>query len=95
MSNIHIHPLMMPFCLGCKKNCYHLIFKGDGNKYFFIFLQPPTKVGAMWVDAGLNWNDFLTEDQDMNKFVTEQVSSISEQSPPRDKFAEISIILLY
>lgn len=36
----------------------------------------------MWVDAGLNWNDFLTEDQDMNKFVTEQVSSISEQSPP-------------
>lgn len=29
----------------------------------------------MWVDARLNWNDFLPEDQDMNKFVTEQVSS--------------------
>lgn len=29
----------------------------------------------MWVDAQLNWNDFLPEDQDMNKFVTEQVSS--------------------
>lgn len=32
----------------------------------------------MWVDAGLNWNDFLPEDQDMNKFVTDQVSSITE-----------------
>ncbi|TNM98249.1 hypothetical protein fugu_014495 [Takifugu bimaculatus] len=32
----------------------------------------PKKVGAMWVGAGLNWNDFLPEDQDMNKFVTEQ-----------------------
>lgn len=31
----------------------------------------------MWVDARLNWNDFLPEDQDMNKFVTEQVSSIT------------------
>lgn len=31
----------------------------------------------MWVDAQLNWNDFLPEDQDMNKFVTEQVSSIT------------------
>lgn len=31
----------------------------------------------MWVDARLNWNDFLPEDQDMNKFVTEQVSSIN------------------
>ncbi|CAF92947.1 unnamed protein product, partial [Tetraodon nigroviridis] len=32
----------------------------------------PKKVGAMWADAQLNWNDFLPEDQDMNKFVTEQ-----------------------
>lgn len=31
----------------------------------------------MWVDAQLNWNDFLPEDQDMNKFVTEQVSSLT------------------
>lgn len=31
----------------------------------------------MWADAQLNWNDFLPEDEDMNKFVTEQVSSVT------------------
>ncbi|XP_047662298.1 eukaryotic translation initiation factor 4 gamma 1a isoform X3 [Tachysurus fulvidraco] len=30
------------------------------------------KVGALWLDAGLNWKDFLPEDEDVNKFVTEQ-----------------------
>lgn len=34
----------------------------------------------MWVGAGLNWNDFLPEDQDMNKFVTEQVSRVMGSS---------------
>lgn len=32
----------------------------------------PKKVGAMWTEAGLNWRDFLPEDEDVNKFVTEQ-----------------------
>uniref|UniRef100_A0A4W5R574 Eukaryotic translation initiation factor 4 gamma, 1a n=1 Tax=Hucho hucho TaxID=62062 RepID=A0A4W5R574_9TELE len=30
------------------------------------------KVGGMWTEAGLNWRDFLPEDEDANKFVTEQ-----------------------
>ncbi|KAL0965959.1 hypothetical protein UPYG_G00288670 [Umbra pygmaea] len=30
------------------------------------------KVGALWRAAGLNWRDFLPEDEDVNKFVTEQ-----------------------
>uniref|UniRef100_A0A674D9Z2 Eukaryotic translation initiation factor 4 gamma, 1a n=1 Tax=Salmo trutta TaxID=8032 RepID=A0A674D9Z2_SALTR len=30
------------------------------------------KVGGMWTEAGLNWRDFLPEDEDVNKFVTEQ-----------------------
>ncbi|KAM3604685.1 uncharacterized protein V6R79_014834 [Siganus canaliculatus] len=32
----------------------------------------PKKVGALWTEAGLNWSDFLPEDEDVNKFVTEQ-----------------------
>uniref|UniRef100_A0A8C5GL23 Eukaryotic translation initiation factor 4 gamma 1-like n=1 Tax=Gouania willdenowi TaxID=441366 RepID=A0A8C5GL23_GOUWI len=32
----------------------------------------PKKVGDLWIEAGLNWNDFLPEDKDVNKFVTEQ-----------------------
>uniref|UniRef100_A0A3P8WNP7 Eukaryotic translation initiation factor 4 gamma, 1a n=1 Tax=Cynoglossus semilaevis TaxID=244447 RepID=A0A3P8WNP7_CYNSE len=32
----------------------------------------PKKVGYMWMDAGLNWNDFLPKNEDVNKFVTEQ-----------------------
>ncbi|CAJ1072258.1 eukaryotic translation initiation factor 4 gamma 1a isoform X4 [Xyrichtys novacula] len=32
----------------------------------------PKKVGAMWTEAGLNWTEFLPEDEDVNKFVTEQ-----------------------
>ncbi|XP_059389520.1 eukaryotic translation initiation factor 4 gamma 1-like, partial [Carassius carassius] len=30
------------------------------------------KVGAMWRDAALRWKDFLPQDQDANKFVTEE-----------------------
>lgn len=30
------------------------------------------KAGAMWREAGLRWTDFLPEDQDVNKFVTEK-----------------------
>ncbi|XP_028282693.1 eukaryotic translation initiation factor 4 gamma 1a isoform X2 [Parambassis ranga] len=32
----------------------------------------PKKVGALWNEAGLSWNDFLPSDEDVNKFVTEQ-----------------------
>uniref|UniRef100_A0A8D0DBD3 Eukaryotic translation initiation factor 4 gamma, 1a n=1 Tax=Sander lucioperca TaxID=283035 RepID=A0A8D0DBD3_SANLU len=32
----------------------------------------PKKVGAMWTEGGLNWSDFLPEDEDVNKFVTDQ-----------------------
>ncbi|XP_061654535.1 eukaryotic translation initiation factor 4 gamma 1a isoform X11 [Phyllopteryx taeniolatus] len=31
-----------------------------------------SKVGAMWKEAGLNWSDFLSKNEDANKFVTEQ-----------------------
>ncbi|KAK9523209.1 hypothetical protein VZT92_019616 [Zoarces viviparus] len=32
----------------------------------------PKEVGAMWTEGGLNWSDFLPEDEDVNTFVTEQ-----------------------
>uniref|UniRef100_A0A3Q3MTM0 Eukaryotic translation initiation factor 4 gamma, 1a n=1 Tax=Labrus bergylta TaxID=56723 RepID=A0A3Q3MTM0_9LABR len=32
----------------------------------------PKKVGTMWTDGGLSWSEFLPEDEDVNKFVTEQ-----------------------
>lgn len=32
----------------------------------------PKKVGAMWIEAGLNWKDYLPSDVDVNKFVTDQ-----------------------
>ncbi|XP_061776363.1 eukaryotic translation initiation factor 4 gamma 1a isoform X2 [Nerophis ophidion] len=32
----------------------------------------PSKVGAMWKVAGLNWSDFLSKNEDVNKFVTDQ-----------------------
>lgn len=30
----------------------------------------------MWTEAGLSWSEFLPEDEDVNKFVTEQVCVI-------------------
>ncbi|KAG7314684.1 hypothetical protein KOW79_021987 [Hemibagrus wyckioides] len=30
------------------------------------------KAGALWIDAGLNWKDFLPGDEDVNKFETQQ-----------------------
>ncbi|XP_075881107.1 uncharacterized protein LOC142887376 isoform X3 [Nelusetta ayraudi] len=32
----------------------------------------PKRVGAMWAEAGLSWSDFLPDNVDINKFVTEQ-----------------------
>ncbi|TRZ00323.1 hypothetical protein DNTS_024132 [Danionella cerebrum] len=43
-------------------NILNLLCKGLSHK----------KAGAMWREAGLNWKDFLPEDEDVNKFVTEQ-----------------------
>lgn len=37
--------------------------------------QSHKKAGTMWREAGLGWKEFLPEDEDVNKFVTEQVSS--------------------
>ncbi|NXI38556.1 IF4G1 factor, partial [Galbula dea] len=39
-----------------------LLCKGMGQK----------TAGKLWRDGGLNWKEFLPEDQDVNKFVTEQ-----------------------
>ncbi|NWW29089.1 IF4G1 factor, partial [Falcunculus frontatus] len=39
-----------------------LLCKGMGQK----------TAGKLWRDAGLSWKEFLPEDQDVNKFVTEQ-----------------------
>ncbi|KAL2096291.1 hypothetical protein ACEWY4_008439 [Coilia grayii] len=30
------------------------------------------KIAGLWLEAGLNWRDFLPEDEDVNKFVTEK-----------------------
>lgn len=30
----------------------------------------------MWAEAGLNWSEFLPEDVDINRFVTEQVCGL-------------------
>ena len=35
--------------------------------------QSHKKAGTMWREAGLRWKDFLPEDVDVNKFVTEEV----------------------
>uniref|UniRef100_A0AAY4E7V9 Uncharacterized protein n=1 Tax=Denticeps clupeoides TaxID=299321 RepID=A0AAY4E7V9_9TELE len=41
---------------------FHLLCQGMSHK----------KVCAMWTDAGLSWREFLPEDEDVNKFVTDQ-----------------------
>ena len=38
-------------------------------------LQSQKTVGKLWRDGGLSWKEFLPEDQDVNKFVTEQVGA--------------------
>lgn len=41
-----------------------------------FFRQSPKRVGAMWAEAGLSWSDFLPDNVDINKFVTEQVCGV-------------------
>lgn len=38
-------------------------------------LQSQKTAGKLWRDGGLSWKEFLPEDQDVNKFVTEQVGA--------------------
>ncbi|KAM9444218.1 eukaryotic translation initiation factor 4 gamma 3 [Clarias gariepinus] len=40
----------------------HLLCKQMGHK----------KVGTLWRDAGLNWSDFLSEEQELQSFISEQ-----------------------
>ncbi|CAN9503434.1 unnamed protein product [Ophioblennius macclurei] len=46
----------------------------------------PKKVGALWMDGGLNWNDFLPKDEDVNKFVTDHSLEFTtgEESKSKD-----------
>lgn len=39
-------------------------------------LQSQKTAGKLWRDGGLSWKEFLPEDQDVNKFVTEQVGAL-------------------
>lgn len=57
------------FCLLCVFVC---------KAYLLLIWQSHKKVGAMWTDAGLSWKDFLPEDKDINKFVTEKVMAIQQ-----------------
>uniref|UniRef100_A0A1A7WC98 Eukaryotic translation initiation factor 4 gamma, 1 n=3 Tax=Iconisemion striatum TaxID=60296 RepID=A0A1A7WC98_9TELE len=43
------------------------------------------KVGTLWREAELNWNDFLPKDEDVNKFVTDQkVEFTTENTESKD-----------
>ncbi|XP_028426718.1 eukaryotic translation initiation factor 4 gamma 1 isoform X2 [Perca flavescens] len=53
------------------------------------------KVGTMWREAGLRWKDFLPEDVDVNKFVTEEhveftLGDESEESKKKLSSAELT-----
>uniref|UniRef100_W5KAJ0 Eukaryotic translation initiation factor 4 gamma 3 n=1 Tax=Astyanax mexicanus TaxID=7994 RepID=W5KAJ0_ASTMX len=47
--------------------------------------QSHRKVGALWRESGLNWSDFLSEDEDLQSFISEQklqfTQSDSSSSP--------------
>lgn len=44
---------------------------------FLDLSQSLKKVAVMWREAELSWKDFLPEDEDANKFVTEKVGEKS------------------
>uniref|UniRef100_A0A8B9GRP3 Eukaryotic translation initiation factor 4 gamma, 3a n=1 Tax=Astyanax mexicanus TaxID=7994 RepID=A0A8B9GRP3_ASTMX len=50
-----------------------------------FLLQSHRKVGALWRESGLNWSDFLSEDEDLQSFISEQklqfTQSDSSSSP--------------
>lgn len=47
----------------------------DHHCDYKLSVQSHKKAGMMWREAGLRWKDFLPEDEDVNKFVTEKVIS--------------------
>ncbi|XP_072311340.1 eukaryotic translation initiation factor 4 gamma 1-like isoform X5 [Eucyclogobius newberryi] len=53
------------------------------------------KVGAMWREAGLKWKDYLPEDEDVNKFVTEKnvEFTLGEESEKSEKSEMTSLEL--
>uniref|UniRef100_A0A3B5M5J0 Eukaryotic translation initiation factor 4 gamma, 1a n=1 Tax=Xiphophorus couchianus TaxID=32473 RepID=A0A3B5M5J0_9TELE len=53
---------------------YFLKYFQTRLKHFSIWFSCQTheKVGSLWREAGLNWNEFLSKDEDVNKFVTDQ-----------------------
>lgn len=54
---------------------YNVIGKYSVHQSITTYLpyQSHKKAGTMWREAGLQWKDFLPEDVDVNKFVTEKV----------------------
>lgn len=53
------------------------------------------KVGAMWREAGLKWTDYLPEDVDVNKFVTEKnVEFTLGEESEKSKKSEMSSLEL-
>ncbi|XP_028663587.1 eukaryotic translation initiation factor 4 gamma 3-like isoform X5 [Erpetoichthys calabaricus] len=48
------------------------------------------KVGAMWRDSGLNWKDFLQEDEDVQNFISKQKLeyTISDCSSPTEALSK-------
>lgn len=59
-----MHALLCPCCDDDHQSAYDLCLS-----------QSHKKAGLMWREAGLRWRDFLPEDEDVNKFVTEKVIS--------------------
>lgn len=55
---------------------------------FISLHQSHKKAGAMWREAGLLWTDFLPEDVDINKFVTEKVRVPPSSSPRKSKASD-------
>ncbi|KAM4556940.1 eukaryotic translation initiation factor 4 gamma 1a isoform 4-T4 [Fundulus diaphanus] len=45
------------------------------------------KVGSLWRDAGLNWKDFLSKDEDVNKFVTDEKVEFTTEEDKEPKEA--------
>lgn len=48
----------------------------------------------MWRDAGLGWKDFLPEDVDVNKFVTEKVNELTATAALWNSSYDSCIMLL-
>ncbi|XP_068605356.1 eukaryotic translation initiation factor 4 gamma 1a [Brachionichthys hirsutus] len=61
----------------------HLLCKGMTSE----------KVGAMWAEAGLNWREFLAEDQDVSKFVGDEKVEYTLEEEAGSKVADKKKVL--